>query len=179
MKSEEDFDNKLSELVVVEEKKEYSMLEDHLHDLTSQITTNEKSLSEQIHIVDRCLKKIHLHQKTFASYIFESIDLKVPNSLILHEFKDPFEVHYSNYRREFVIESIIEVMYDQRTSIPMANIWWKRQRKKNEEKEVSSFEIEEAKICSASLPCIDTKFQSYKVEEREKEEDSRSGSSFE
>ena len=51
-------------------------------------------------------------------------------------------------------------------------------KKSEEEKEVSSFEIEEPKIYSASLPYINTKFQSYKVEEREKEEDSRSSSPF-
>ena len=39
--------------------------------------------------------------------------------------------------------------------------------KNEQEKEAWSFEIEETKIFSASLSCIDTKFQGYKVEERE------------
>ena len=51
-------------------------------------------------------------------------------------------------------------------------------KKNEEEKEVSSFEIEEPKIYSASLPYINTKFQSYKVEEKEQEEYAWSGSSF-
>ncbi|CAN6583438.1 unnamed protein product [Malus baccata var. baccata] len=44
LRSEKDFNNELSELVVDEEKKEYSMLEGHLHYMTSQITTNKKSI---------------------------------------------------------------------------------------------------------------------------------------
>ena len=79
-------------------KRRKSIQEDHLHDSTSQITTNEKSLYEEIQIVDKVLN-----------------------------FNDPFEIHCSNYGREIGIEPKIEVMHAQLTFIPMARIWWNRQ----------------------------------------------------
>ncbi|RXH78505.1 hypothetical protein DVH24_002023 [Malus domestica] len=123
-----EIDNQLNE-----EKKENSMLEDPLHD-PSQITTNEKSLSEEIQIVDRVLnfkafEENPCQPKIFDCCIFESIDSTILDSLILHEFKYHFEVHCSKYGREFGIEAKIEVVHAQRTSLPMAKIWWKRQRK--------------------------------------------------
>ncbi|KAB2626837.1 hypothetical protein D8674_020455 [Pyrus ussuriensis x Pyrus communis] len=50
-------------------------------------------------------------------YMIDSIEPNADDSFILNSSKDPFEVHCSNYGREFRIE-------------PKIGIWWKRQRKK-------------------------------------------------
>ncbi|KAB2635664.1 hypothetical protein D8674_026198 [Pyrus ussuriensis x Pyrus communis] len=63
-------------------------------------------------------------------YMIDSIEPNVDDSFILSSSKDPFEVHCSNYGREFGIEPKTEVMHAQLTFSPLAKIWWKRQPKK-------------------------------------------------
>ncbi|KAB2610958.1 hypothetical protein D8674_018990 [Pyrus ussuriensis x Pyrus communis] len=55
-------------------------------------------------------------------YMIDSIEPNVDDSFILNSSKDPFEVHCSNYGREFSIEPKIEVMHVQLTFSPMAKI---------------------------------------------------------
>lgn len=142
MRSEEDIDNHLVKLNEDKEKKENSVLEDPLHELTSQVTTIKNSLSEVKQIIDRVpnfkvFEENPSPPKNFECYIFfDSTNLKVPNSFFMHASKDPLEVHLPKYGRNFGVEPKIEVIHDQISSIPKAKIWWKSQRKKVKKKEM-------------------------------------------
>ena len=85
-----------------------------MNESTSQIATTNWALHAEIQVVDevsniKVLEANPIPPKIPECYIFESIDLKVPNSLILHEFKDPFEVHCSIYKRELELNQKLKL----------------------------------------------------------------------
>ncbi|KAB2628602.1 hypothetical protein D8674_033397 [Pyrus ussuriensis x Pyrus communis] len=96
-RSEEDFDHELSELAEGEEKIANSKLEDPLNEPTSQIAITNWSLPADIQAVDEVsnVKMLEANPSPLdipECYILNTTDSKVPNSFILYEFKDPFEL---------------------------------------------------------------------------------------
>ncbi|KAB2632678.1 hypothetical protein D8674_028925 [Pyrus ussuriensis x Pyrus communis] len=102
-------DHELSELAEGEEKIENSKLEDPLNESLSQRAITNWSLYADIQVVDEVsnIKVLDANPSPLdipECHILNATDSKVPNSFILHEFKDLLN--------------------------PMTKIWWKRQRKK-------------------------------------------------
>ncbi|RXH83896.1 hypothetical protein DVH24_013141 [Malus domestica] len=109
-----------------EEDSAYTTLrsEDFVNELSELVEDEEK--------IENSKLEVHLNEPTGQ---IATTNWSLPAKI--HEFKDPFEVHYSNYGREFGIEQKIEVMQAQLNSIRMAKIWWKRQQKKMKKRKKS------------------------------------------